>query len=103
MRRRSFLAAIVAAFVAPDPEKLLWQPGKKLILIPPAPKVGFAATVYAQFNLDLPLLSALWNSQLGWRVVQIDDVEDAVLPSPNGGSILIPIQSPAPAIQSRPR
>jgi len=37
MRRRSFLAAIAAAFVAPDPERLLWQPGKKLISIP-APK-----------------------------------------------------------------
>lgn len=40
MRRRSFLAAIAAAFVAPDPEKLLWQPGKKLISIPSPPKVG---------------------------------------------------------------
>lgn len=34
MRRRSFLAAIAAAFVAPDPEKLLWVPGKKMISVP---------------------------------------------------------------------
>lgn len=34
MRRRSFLAAIAAAFVSPDPERLLWQPGKKLISLP---------------------------------------------------------------------
>jgi len=39
MRRRSFLAAIAAAFVAPDPERLLWQPGQNLISIPAAPKV----------------------------------------------------------------
>lgn len=37
MRRRSFLTAIAAAFVAPDPERLLWTPEKKLISIP-APK-----------------------------------------------------------------
>lgn len=33
MSRRSFLAAMAAAFVA-DPERLLWVPGQKLISIP---------------------------------------------------------------------
>jgi len=33
MNRRSFLAALSAAFVA-DPERLLWRPGAKLISVP---------------------------------------------------------------------
>jgi len=37
--RRGFLASIAAAFVC-DPERLLWEPGKKLISIPPAMPVG---------------------------------------------------------------
>lgn len=32
--RRGFLSVLMAAAVAPDPERLLWTPGKKLISIP---------------------------------------------------------------------
>lgn len=41
MNRRGFLGFLGAAVVgaALDPEKLLWVPGRKLISIPPAPKV----------------------------------------------------------------
>ncbi len=34
MKRREFIAALAGAFVAPDPDKLLWKPGAKLISIP---------------------------------------------------------------------
>lgn len=37
MNRRGFLAAFGAAMVAPDPDKLLWRPGARLISIPAAP------------------------------------------------------------------
>lgn len=36
MTRRNLIKALVGAFVAPDPERLLWTPGKKLISIPAA-------------------------------------------------------------------
>lgn len=39
LNRRGFLTALAGAFVAPDPEKLLWVPGKKLISVPKAPRV----------------------------------------------------------------
>lgn len=38
MTRRSFLAAVAAAFVAPDADELLWRPGARLISVP-APRV----------------------------------------------------------------
>lgn len=41
MNRRGFLTALAGAFVAPDPERLLWVQGKKLISIP-TPKVTLA-------------------------------------------------------------
>lgn len=53
MRRRSFLAAIAAAFVAPDPEKLLWQPGKKLISIPAAQVAAPEPVCYIAQILDV--------------------------------------------------
>ncbi len=34
MNRRGFLTTLAAGLVAPDPEKLLWVPGRKLISIP---------------------------------------------------------------------
>jgi len=36
MTRRSLLFTLAAALVAPDPDKLLWRPGAKLISIPPS-------------------------------------------------------------------
>lgn len=37
MTRRTLLSLFAAALVAPDPEKLLWRPGAKLISIPSPP------------------------------------------------------------------
>lgn len=34
MNRRGFLTALCAAMAAPDPDKLLWKPGSRLISIP---------------------------------------------------------------------
>lgn len=65
MRRRSFLAAIAAAFVAPDPEKLLWLPGKKVISVPPARKVELATPVAWQAIVeDVTTLSDPWRKYL---------------------------------------
>ncbi len=65
MRRRSFLAAIAAAFVAPDPEKLLWVPGKKVISVPPARKVELATPVAWQAIVeDVTTLSDPWRKYL---------------------------------------
>lgn len=61
MRRRSFLAAIAAAFVAPDPEKLLWQPGKKLISIPAPPRIALPVPIAWQaITEDITSLTDQW-------------------------------------------
>lgn len=39
MNRRGFLAALGAAMVAPDPDKLLWTPGARLISVPTQKKL----------------------------------------------------------------
>lgn len=41
--RRSFLAALAAAFVAPDPERLLWVPGARVISVPAPRTLDYAA------------------------------------------------------------
>lgn len=46
--RRSFLAAVAAAFVV-DPERLLWVPGKKLISIPSVQRIPLR--VMAAFDI----------------------------------------------------
>lgn len=106
MRRRSFLAAIAAAFVAPDPEKLLWQPGKKLISIPAPRKVvplHPSRVIYSRFVVDVTTHSSRHPWANFVEVQLIDSGKNAMLPLPNGGSIVFPTQSPAPAIRSRPR
>lgn len=62
--RRAFLSALAAAFVL-DPEKLLWQPGAKLISIPKPRRFfeldgmqyfltqGGIGTQYARYPLNL--------------------------------------------------
>lgn len=117
MRRRSFLAAIAAAFVAPDPERLLWQPGQNLISIPAAPKVvplSWCDVVSMEPVVeDVTTLGSL----LPWRQMEVfgynihfrDGSQTYV---PNGAVIRDPnpipalkalIQSPAPATRLRPR
>lgn len=39
MNRRGFLTALCAAMAAPDPDKLLWKPGAKLISVPSGHKL----------------------------------------------------------------
>lgn len=39
MKRRGFLSALCAALVTPDPDKLLWKPGARLISIPSGNKL----------------------------------------------------------------
>lgn len=39
LNRRGFLTILSGALLAPDPEKLLWQPGKRLISIPSGRKL----------------------------------------------------------------
>lgn len=44
MTRRSFLATLAAAFVAPDADELLWRRGARLISVP-APRVKIGDTI----------------------------------------------------------
>ena len=67
MRRRSFLTAIAAAFVAPDPEGLLWQPGKRMISIPRPSRV----VLYTRFEMDLPLIASKWHRDFPWRTIVV--------------------------------
>lgn len=59
MRRRSFLAAIAAAFTAPDPEKLLWQPGKKLISLP-STVIAPEPVLFVARMMDVTTHSSTW-------------------------------------------
>lgn len=60
--RRGFLSVLMAAAVAPDPERLLWTPGKKLISIPliSIPSAGYSIAFHKPYRYrggsDLPLL-----------------------------------------------
>lgn len=92
MRRRSFLAAIAAAFVAPDPEKLLWVPGKKVISVPPPRAVPAPRRVklYSRYELmDVTTHSSVHPWRTFVAVPVFDSGENALLPPPNGG--LIPL------------
>lgn len=53
--RRGFLSVLLAAAVAPDPERLLWTPGKKLISIP-APMVPAGFDDFEWYYLDSAVL-----------------------------------------------
>lgn len=50
MNRRGFLAALAAAVVC-EPDRLLWEPGKRLISIPAPPKVVIPAGWYRMDDL----------------------------------------------------
>lgn len=39
MNRRGFLSSLAATLVAPDPDKLLWRPGARLISVPSGQKL----------------------------------------------------------------
>lgn len=53
MNRRGFLATLAAAFVAPDPERLLWVPGARLISVP-APSVAYSYKEGGHVLIRLP-------------------------------------------------
>ena len=42
MNRRGFISALCATLVAPDPDKLLWRPGARLISVPSRRKLIMA-------------------------------------------------------------
>lgn len=80
MRRRSFLAAIAAAFVAPDPEKLLWVPGKKVISVPPPVTVPAPRKLklYSRYELmDVTTHSSVYPWRTLVAVPTLDSSENA--------------------------
>lgn len=84
MRRRSFLAAIAAAFVAPDPEKLLWVPKRKVISIPAPRKVELATPVALEAIVeDVTTHSSVWREMIvtGYVVSFSDGSTQVVTPS----------------------
>lgn len=52
MDRRGFISALCAAMAAPDPDKLLWKPGAKLISVPKGPKLIEAKDWSLWFSMD---------------------------------------------------
>jgi hypothetical protein len=53
MNRRGFLSALIGTGLsaAIDPERLLWEPGKKLISIPPPKLTPIIATPWPPFKI----------------------------------------------------
>lgn len=65
--RRGFLASLAAALVAPDPERLLWRPGARLISIPrPASPISYISPEW----LTRETLLALRSNMVATRYYQ---------------------------------
>lgn len=79
MNRRAFLSTIAAATL--DPERLLWEPGKKKIFIPPAVAppnwehllhvIGFTTPV-EYFEGDIFTLTVNGAERMRYRAVRVE-------------------------------
>lgn len=74
LNRRNFLSVLCATLVAPDPDKLLWKPGARLVSVPSGKKLIAAPAWYLYFGAQKN--PSFLESYLGFGTWGLDQIPD---------------------------